>query len=256
MLSNPALQKDLEAEVAALDEPFKEEEEQVENLPTLNAVIKVTLRLYGAAPAALPRMTPPEGFTFGKYFIPGIPQWRRKLGACTETKHPPSPENFGHSRRLGDLASRDEVDNNSTWSVMFGGCTARSGATELALLGCRDAFVRLEGSMPISQRLQVIAMLNAAEDIVAMPFLREPVVNVCIPRQLAMSVVYNLDSALAISLGQLMASTALLRSVMCTSGATVSAFLGVALTFRPSDFLAESLPHRPHQLLSCHSSWV
>ncbi|KXT16474.1 hypothetical protein AC579_1762 [Pseudocercospora musae] len=108
VLSNPALQKDLETEVASLGEPFTEE--QVEDLPILNAVIKETLRLYGAAPAALPRVTPPEGVTFGNYFLPGgttvaTPAWTLHR----DPKIFPDPEKFDHSRWLGDLASRDEV---------------------------------------------------------------------------------------------------------------------------------------------------
>ena len=69
VLLDRSLRDSLEIEVAGLDETLTDS--MLEQLPILNAVIKEALRLYGAAPFALPRVTPREGAKFGDYFIPG-----------------------------------------------------------------------------------------------------------------------------------------------------------------------------------------
>ncbi|KAJ9165730.1 Cytochrome P450 [Coniochaeta hoffmannii] len=68
VLKRPDLQRRVEAELGALDPAFGDAE--LERLPLLNAVIEEVLRLYGAAPGALPRTVPPGGVTFCGYFIP------------------------------------------------------------------------------------------------------------------------------------------------------------------------------------------
>lgn len=68
VLSQPKLQQELETEVAALDEIYGDTD--LERLPLLNAVIEETLRLYGAAPAGLPRAVPPGGVTIDDQVIP------------------------------------------------------------------------------------------------------------------------------------------------------------------------------------------
>lgn len=68
VLSDPSLRQELEKEVAQLQPPYTDE--KAETLPILNAVVKETLRLYGAAPNPLPRYVPREGASFGGYYFP------------------------------------------------------------------------------------------------------------------------------------------------------------------------------------------
>jgi len=68
VLKQPKLQRDLENEVQSLSPDFTDAD--LETLPLLNAVIEETLRLYGAAPASLPRTTPAGGATLNGYLIP------------------------------------------------------------------------------------------------------------------------------------------------------------------------------------------
>ena len=68
VLQRPKLQKALEEEVTGLAEGFTEND--LINLPLLNAVIEETLRLYGAAPSSLPRVVPQGGSKLGGDYIP------------------------------------------------------------------------------------------------------------------------------------------------------------------------------------------
>ena len=69
VLSNPDLQKLLEDEVEWAEEPLTDA--SLEKLPVLNAVVKETLRLYGAAPGPLLRVVPNGGATLAGYECPG-----------------------------------------------------------------------------------------------------------------------------------------------------------------------------------------
>ncbi|CAG9951321.1 unnamed protein product [Clonostachys rosea f. rosea IK726] len=68
VLKQPHLQAALELEIGDLSPDLASEE--LKNAPLLNSVIEETLRLYGAAPGALPRVVPKKGLSVCGYFIP------------------------------------------------------------------------------------------------------------------------------------------------------------------------------------------
>lgn len=68
VLKQPQLQASLELEVSDLSPDLTSEE--LKNAPLLNSVLEETLRLYGAAPGALPRVVPEKGLSVCGYFIP------------------------------------------------------------------------------------------------------------------------------------------------------------------------------------------
>ena len=68
VLSRAQLQAQIEAEVQTLPDNFRNAD--VDGLEMLNAVIEETLRLYGAAPGALPRMVPEGGAVMGGFVLP------------------------------------------------------------------------------------------------------------------------------------------------------------------------------------------
>ena len=68
VLKDTALQTRLEDEVAGLSADLDLAE--LENASLLNSVIEETLRLYGAAPGALPRTVPKQGWNINGYDLP------------------------------------------------------------------------------------------------------------------------------------------------------------------------------------------
>lgn len=68
VLKDPVLQARLEEEVAGLSDQLDVVE--LENAPLLNSVIEETLRLYGAAPGALPRIVPSQGMIVAGHQLP------------------------------------------------------------------------------------------------------------------------------------------------------------------------------------------
>jgi len=69
VLKQPDLQRLLEEEVAGLSEELSLDE--LADAPLMNSVITETLRLYGAAPGALPRVVPSQGLRINGHHIPG-----------------------------------------------------------------------------------------------------------------------------------------------------------------------------------------
>jgi cytochrome P450 len=69
VLKRPQLQTELEEEIAGLSQELTFDE--LSRAPLLNSVIEETLRLYGAAPGALPRTVPPNGVDMLGHFLPG-----------------------------------------------------------------------------------------------------------------------------------------------------------------------------------------
>ncbi|OCK73321.1 putative cytochrome P450 [Lepidopterella palustris CBS 459.81] len=94
---HPEVQKRVIEEVQELPEIFNSDD--LKGLPYMNMVIEETLRLYGAAPAGLPRAVPAEGRTLCGHFVPG----GYTVTAHAFTLHRderifPSPEKFEPSR--------------------------------------------------------------------------------------------------------------------------------------------------------------
>lgn len=69
VLKHPQLQAQLEEEVGSLSDELTFDE--LKNAPLLNSIIEETLRLYGAAPGALPRVVPGKGATLVGQYLPG-----------------------------------------------------------------------------------------------------------------------------------------------------------------------------------------
>lgn len=108
VLSQPKLQRELEEEVNSLSADF--DDSALEELPLLNAVIMEALRLYGAAPGALPRETPEGGAKFCGYFIPqGMTVTTQAYSIHRDGDIYPDPERFDVSRWLKTETSASEL---------------------------------------------------------------------------------------------------------------------------------------------------
>ncbi|KAJ5092010.1 sterigmatocystin biosynthesis P450 monooxygenase STCB [Penicillium alfredii] len=99
VLSRPALRSQLETELAGVNENYVEAD--LESLPLLNAVILETLRLYGAAPGALPRTVPAGGVTLSSHYLPsGTTVSTQNWTMHRDEKFFSDPESFDPSRWL------------------------------------------------------------------------------------------------------------------------------------------------------------
>ncbi|KAI1010307.1 hypothetical protein LB503_004894 [Fusarium chuoi] len=68
VIKQPQLQAELEREISELSDELSFDE--LKSAPLLNSVIEETLRLYGAAPGALPRVVPGKGLDVCGHYIP------------------------------------------------------------------------------------------------------------------------------------------------------------------------------------------
>ncbi|KAL4880289.1 cytochrome P450 [Aspergillus karnatakaensis] len=101
VLSQPRLQRELEDELRGLEEGY--DDATLETLPLLNAVIKETLRLYGAAPGSLPRDIPEGGATLAGYYVPeGVTVSTQSYTIHRDPEIYPDSEVFDASRWLGE----------------------------------------------------------------------------------------------------------------------------------------------------------
>lgn len=109
VLSNPSVQAKLEAEVGALQPAYTDAD--LENLPYLSAVIEEALRVYSAAPGALPRTVPNGGATLSGYFIPeGITVSTQAYTLHRDSATYPEPEKYDallHRVMLKYIANAD-----------------------------------------------------------------------------------------------------------------------------------------------------
>ncbi|TEY62722.1 hypothetical protein BOTCAL_0158g00170 [Botryotinia calthae] len=111
ILKNPKLQKQLEDEVDTLADDF--ESKDVEGLPLLNAYIDEGLRLWGAAPGALPRDVPQGGAQLDGYFLPAATVVSTQ--AYSIHRDPeifPEPERFDPQRWLGPKSDEFKTANH------------------------------------------------------------------------------------------------------------------------------------------------
>ncbi|EME45021.1 hypothetical protein DOTSEDRAFT_33623 [Dothistroma septosporum NZE10] len=99
VLARPQLRMDIEREVGGLPVDF--EDQDVEKLPLLNAVIQETLRLYGAVPGGLPRTVPHGGIDMDGYYLPqGSIVSTHAYSMHRDPALFPDPEEFQPSRWL------------------------------------------------------------------------------------------------------------------------------------------------------------
>ena len=104
---HPEIKQALVEELNTLPSDFVEGD--LRSLPWLNNIIKETLRLYCAAPSALPRMVPGEGVEFNGYALPGgtiVSTQAYTLHRNAE--YFPNPESFEPSR--WNTATREMKD--------------------------------------------------------------------------------------------------------------------------------------------------
>ncbi|KAL4877792.1 cytochrome P450 [Aspergillus karnatakaensis] len=100
VLSQPQLQTRLEDEVQGLKEGY--DDAILETLPLLNAVIKETLRLFGAASGSLLRDIPKGGAMLANHYIPeGFTVSTQSYTIHRDPEIYPNPEVFDISRWLG-----------------------------------------------------------------------------------------------------------------------------------------------------------
>ncbi|KAH8799834.1 putative benzoate 4-monooxygenase cytochrome P450 [Xylogone sp. PMI_703] len=116
--SNEEIRDKLTAELEPLSETLMHKD--VKDLPYLNKVIDETLRLYTAAPSALPRVVPPEGAQLAGRHIPGGATVSTQLYSLHRDKVFTNPETFDPSR--WDNPTKDMQDAFMPFSTGSRGC--------------------------------------------------------------------------------------------------------------------------------------
>jgi cytochrome P450 len=112
---NPSIRARLAEEVAGLPETYRDED--LKTLPYLSQVIKETLRLYGAAPAFLPREVTQGGAEIDGYWMPaGTEVQTQAYSMHRDATVFPDPERFNPSR--WESPSREMQD---AWMPFGGG---------------------------------------------------------------------------------------------------------------------------------------
>ncbi|PVI05800.1 cytochrome P450 [Periconia macrospinosa] len=107
VLNDTALQRDIEEEVAGLSSDIGQEE--LKDAPLLNSVIAEALRLYGAAPGALPRIVPAGGADIGGHFLPqGIVVSTQAYTMHRDPSIFPNPYQFDGRRFLSSELTRSQ----------------------------------------------------------------------------------------------------------------------------------------------------
>lgn len=134
VLSRPNLRAQVEAEVSTLPDDFHDAD--VERLPFVSAVIEETLRLYGAAPGALPRIVPSGGVDMGGFYLPqGSTVTTHAYSMHRDPGLFPDPLEFKPSRWLSD--SKDKISETArAFFIPF-------GAGSRACLGIHIAYMEL-----------------------------------------------------------------------------------------------------------------
>lgn len=134
VLSQPQLQQELEREVQDLKADY--DDAILESLPLLNAVIKETLRLYGAAPGSLPRSVPEGGATLAGHFIPeGVTVSTQSWTIHRDENIFPNPDVFDASRWL----KSEDTNSQSVSQMAF----SPFGAGARTCLGIHLAYMEL-----------------------------------------------------------------------------------------------------------------
>ncbi|KAL5340232.1 cytochrome P450 [Aspergillus crustosus] len=139
VLLRPRLQHELENEVLGLEEGYGDAD--LEILPILNAVIKETLRLYGAAPGSLSRSVPEGGATLAGHYIPSgttVSTQSYTIHRDPEIYH--NPEEFEISRWL---ASGEHDQSSPATATAMDTAFAPFGAGARTCLGIHLAYMEL-----------------------------------------------------------------------------------------------------------------
>ncbi|KAK4545859.1 hypothetical protein LTR36_002423 [Oleoguttula mirabilis] len=138
VLSQSSLQKELEQEVAALPDGYRDAD--LERLPLLQAVIEESLRLYGAAPGMLPRAVPPGGVDLGGYYLPqATTATTQSYSLHRDPNSFPDPDEFIPARWLPSTSKDDKYRISEAAKAVF----SPFGAGSRTCAGIHLAYIEL-----------------------------------------------------------------------------------------------------------------